>query len=37
MVRVMTEYPGSALLALAITVPTGPNALRVTEGNGSRT
>ncbi len=32
MVRVMTEHPGSAQLAIATTVPTGPNALRLTEG-----
>ncbi|HEY6423553.1 MAG TPA: TetR/AcrR family transcriptional regulator [Pseudonocardiaceae bacterium] len=32
MVRLMTSHPGSAQLAIATTVPTGPNALRVTEG-----
>jgi hypothetical protein len=32
MVRVMTEHPRSAQLAIATTVPTGPNALRVTAG-----
>lgn len=32
MVQVMTEHPGSAQLAIATSVPTGPNALRVTEG-----
>ncbi len=31
MVRVMIDHPGSAQLAIATTVPTGPNALRVTE------
>lgn len=32
MVRVMTEHPGSAQLAIATSLPTGPNALLVTEG-----
>ncbi|MGH3809753.1 MAG: TetR/AcrR family transcriptional regulator, partial [Pseudonocardiaceae bacterium] len=32
MVQVMTEHPGSAQLAIATTVPTGPHALRVMEG-----
>lgn len=32
MVRVMTAHPGSAQLAIATMVPTGPNALRITEG-----
>lgn len=32
MVRVMTEHPGSAQLAIVTVVPTGPHALRVTEG-----
>ncbi|MGH3963205.1 MAG: TetR/AcrR family transcriptional regulator [Pseudonocardiaceae bacterium] len=32
MVRVMTDHPGSAQLAIATKVPTGPNALRVMEG-----
>jgi len=32
MVRVMTKHSGSAQLAIATAVPTGPHALRVTEG-----
>jgi AcrR family transcriptional regulator len=32
LVGVMTEHPGSAQLAIATKVPTGPNALRITEG-----
>ncbi|MGH3799037.1 MAG: TetR/AcrR family transcriptional regulator [Pseudonocardiaceae bacterium] len=32
MVRMLTDHPGSAQLAIATTVPTGPNAIRVLEG-----
>ncbi|HEX2289535.1 MAG TPA: TetR/AcrR family transcriptional regulator [Pseudonocardiaceae bacterium] len=32
MVRAMTDHPGSAHLAIATRVPTGPNALRIMEG-----
>lgn len=32
LVRIMTDHPGTAQLAIATTVPTGPNALRIAEG-----
>ncbi|MGH3694476.1 MAG: TetR/AcrR family transcriptional regulator [Pseudonocardiaceae bacterium] len=32
MIGVMIDHPGSAQLAIATMVPTGPNALRITEG-----
>jgi hypothetical protein len=31
-VRVMTDHPGSAHLAIATRIPTGPNAVRIMEG-----
>lgn len=31
-VRMLADHPGSAQLAIATTVPTGPNALRIAEG-----